>query len=381
MTKILYLTPGCFDKGGISRYCRYQIDALRAIIGSEELFTMSLMGYETDSFEDDFEVDYAGKSNSKWEQIKFAFLFIWVVLLKRPKVIHVAHVNFSGLSHFMAKLIGATSVLNIYGLEVWSGLSLDANWGLRNVDFIISDCHNTKKYLVDHKIRKENDIEVIWDCIDLKKFKPESENKICEVAKKYSLPLYKTHKVIMTLGRLSYSASHKGYHRLIEAFSLLNIPNSILVICGKGDMVEELIQYSKQKGISNCIYFTGMIHEDDMASLYSYADIFSLVSEVGFGKGEGIPLTPLEAMACGTPIVVGNQDGSQEAIFDNNSNGYIVDSHDIFSQVISYRSLLNNPSEQVHKGAQAINVARKNFSYEIFLAKHRSFFDSKSLIN
>ena len=56
--KILYLTLGCFDKGGISRYCRYQITALREIIGSENLRVLSLRGLDKESFEDPFEVTY-----------------------------------------------------------------------------------------------------------------------------------------------------------------------------------------------------------------------------------------------------------------------------------------------------------------------------------
>ena len=42
--KILYLTPGCFDKGGISRYNRYQIQALRMLAGAENVFVFSLLG-------------------------------------------------------------------------------------------------------------------------------------------------------------------------------------------------------------------------------------------------------------------------------------------------------------------------------------------------
>ena len=55
-----------------------------------------------------------------------------------------------------------------------------------------------------------------------------------------------------------------------------------------------------------------MVHEDDLPKFYRASRIFTLVSDRGKGRGEGIPLTPLEAMACGSPIIVGNQDGSQE---------------------------------------------------------------------
>ena len=56
MTRILYLTPGCFDKGGISRYGRYQIEALREVIGAENVRVLSLLGPDGDEFETDFDV-------------------------------------------------------------------------------------------------------------------------------------------------------------------------------------------------------------------------------------------------------------------------------------------------------------------------------------
>ena len=45
------------------------------------------------------------------------------------------------------------------------------------------------------------------------------------------------------------------------------------------------------------------------------------------GRGEGIPLTPLEAAACAKPIIVGNEDGSREAVVEG-VNGFIVSPRD-----------------------------------------------------
>lgn len=376
---LIYITPGCFDKGGISRYSRYQIESLRKLYGQNQVYVMSLMGPESDSFEEDFSVDYAGKSNSRWEQIRFAWHFIKMCLIHRPGIIHSAHVNFSGLVHALSLLTGAVSVLNVYGLEVWSGLSPDALWGLKNTRHIISDCHNTKNYLVNHHIRKEEDIDVIWDCIDLSKFRPQPEEKIQNAALKYHLPSFQSFKVILTLGRLSRAARHKGYHRLLEAFERMKDSECILVFCGKGDMMEELKSIAEEKGLSSSVFFTGMIHEEDMAAIYSYPDVFSLISEVGQGMGEGIPLTPLEAMACGTPIVVGDQDGSKEAIFDA-TNGYALNPHDIDLHVSVYQRLLHQPDERAEKSASAIRIAGEYFSEEVFTAKHKAFFSGKNLL-
>ena len=78
--KVIYITPGCFDKGGISRYCRYQISAIREIFGKENTYIMSLLGLEPDSIEESFEVEYSGTGNGKLQQIKFALSFVWNAL-------------------------------------------------------------------------------------------------------------------------------------------------------------------------------------------------------------------------------------------------------------------------------------------------------------
>ena len=58
--KILYITPGCFDKGGISRYNRYQITACRELFGKENVKVFSLLGPSDDDFEDPFSVEWHG---------------------------------------------------------------------------------------------------------------------------------------------------------------------------------------------------------------------------------------------------------------------------------------------------------------------------------
>lgn len=369
MIKTFFLTPGCFDKGGISRYSRYQIDALRSIHKPGELWVASLMGKTTDSFEDSFEVDYAGKNNSKWQQIKFAIIFVVNAILKQPKIVHVAHVNFSGLAVFVSRLIGAKTILNVYGLEVWSGLSKDASWGLHNVHYIISDCHNTKDYLVNNNIRNENEITVIWDCVDLNKFKPASSEDLRYLSKTYGIPEKGERTVVLTLGRIAKAAKHKGYHRLLKAFAGMDQSRYSLVFAGKGDMVDELKNLTSDLGIQDNVFFTGMIHENDMASIYSYGDIFSLVSEVGDQMGEGIPLTPIEAMACGTPIVVGDMDGSREAIIDK--NGICIESHNEDALQDAITTIANDLGAYE---TAAYTVAREVFSYGEFKNKHQAFY-------
>ena len=89
--------------------------------------------------------------------------------------------------------------------------------------------------------------------------------------------------------------------------------------------------------------------------------------------GEGIPLTPLEAMACGTPIIVGNQDGSREAV-SKSQNGFVIEPYDLDTHRVCIESMYNNEALHNDMRKAATKVAHAEFSYERFLKEHRVFF-------
>lgn len=375
--KILFLTPGCFDKGGISRYSRYQVTALRELFGEKNIHVLSLLGPEQDSFEEPFEVTWHAGSNTIWQQIRFIWQTLWQIIKWRPDVIHIAHVNFSGFAHVLAVLFDIKTVLNVYGLEVWSGLSADAAYGLRKVNFVISDCHYTADYIEEENYRKKGSTTVIWDCVDLERFSPGMVNE--KVEAKYSIPNRTDHFVIMSLGRLSKAAAHKGYDRLIKVFKLLakKHDKARLVIAGKGDNREAYEEMVKNYDLSDKVIFTGMVDDKDLPDLYRCASVFSLVSDRGKGRGEGIPLTPLEAMACGVPVIVGNQDGSKEAVI-NNLNGSVIDPFDSEEHIQVFEALLCSPGLLEEKSGSAAKIAQTYFSYINFKNKHKDFYSALS---
>jgi len=372
--KILFITPGCFDKGGISRYSRYQISALREIYGKDSIRVISFLGPDKHSFEKPVEVAWHGTNPGIIDRIKLIYQIVLHVLTWRPNIVHTALVNYSGVSHFLAKLIGAKSVLNIYGLEVWSKMRKTADYGMRNSDYVISDCHSTADYAENHRMRSANSIEVIWDCADLKHFRPSPENWD-SLRERLGLPDRNQHFITVTLGRISKNAAYKGYDRLIKVFSEVHksFPNSRLILVGRGDLVEDLKYLVQSLSIESQVMFTGGVTDEDLPAILSYAHLFSMVTESGEDMGEGIPLTPIEAMACGTPIIVGNQDGSREAIIDA-INGYCIDPNDLDLHQKIIESLIKNPIELEKKAKGALKIAEDHFSYQAFKKKHGDFY-------
>lgn len=375
--RILYLTPGCFDKGGISRYSRYQIDALREIGGSDNVRVLSLLAPDSAGFETPFEVTWHGPGPvaSDWARMSFGVQALKHAAFWRPEVIHCAHVNMTPLVMRLAGLCGARTVLNVYGLELWSGLSDARRLSMARVDRIIADCHSTASHVVSERMHPFEP-EVIWDCADLNRFQPGPCPS--HLIHRYGLPDPDRHRVVLTLGRLAASARHKGYDRLLDIWSDVcsHLPDARLVIAGQGDDLGRLRAKAAELGHAGSVCFTGPIDEADLAAIYRSAHVFTLVSDKGPGRGEGIPLTPIEALASGLPVLVGNEDGSSEAV-DGTRNGIVVSPRDLKMMTAALVSLLSE-SGRVREGRviEARRVAEERFGYASFVEKHARFYDN-----
>lgn len=371
--RLLYLTPGCFDKGGISRYSRYQIAALRKICGEENVRVLSLLAPDPDDFEDAFDVHWHGKSGrhqlTKTDRAAFVFRTLTLAASWGPAIVHSAHVNFAPVLTMAGRIARAKTVLNVYGLEIWSGLNRSRRLHMSRSSAIISDCHFTARYVRDEKLHRAAPA-VIWDPVDLDRFSPGPVDQ--GLLSKYGLPDPSRYFVVMSLGRLAKAAAHKGFDRLILVAAELaaEMPELRIVIAGKGDDRTRLEALAEQHGVRDRIRFAGGVAEADLAAFYRCAHLFSLVSDRGVGRGEGIPLTPLEAMASGVPVIVGNEDGSQEALMGG-QNGFVISPRDRQAHGHVLRLVRSDPAQRHTMAAAARRIAEEHFGYDAFVAKHQ----------
>jgi glycosyltransferase involved in cell wall biosynthesis len=119
----------------------------------------------------------------------------------------------------------------------------------------------------------------------------------------------------------------KNLRRLVAAYASLrrarpegNLPKLVLV--GKcAWLYDETLRSIKDLEISNSVVLTGYVPETDLPALYSGALCFVYPS---YFEGFGLP--PLEAMQCGTPVIVGDQTSLPEVVGDA---GVLVDPFDV----------------------------------------------------
>ncbi len=109
-------------------------------------------------------------------------------------------------------------------------------------------------------------------------------------------------RIIGCAGRLT---EVKGHTYLIEAMKFLQ-DDCILVLAGDGEEREVLEALIKSNNLEHRIILLGNI--ENMVYFYQSLDVFCMSS-----LNEGLPLSPLEAQACGVPVVLTDVGGSYEA--------------------------------------------------------------------
>jgi glycosyltransferase involved in cell wall biosynthesis len=174
---------------------------------------------------------------------------------------------------------------------------------LNTADKIITISNATKDY-VFRLGANPNKIRVIYNGVDLVRFRPQPEQK---TALRQKLGLPKDAVVVLTVRRLVYK---NGVDTLLDCASIAvrANPKIVFLVAGKGPDLESVRQQAKQRGIAANFRLAGFVSDGDLAGYYNLADLFVLPSK----SGEGLPLVALEAMACGLPVIATNVGGIGE---------------------------------------------------------------------
>ena len=199
---------------------------------------------------------------------------------------------------------------------------------IRKAKIIIADSYATKEDIIEYFGIREEKIRVIHLGVE-SRFRP--INNVEDFRLKNNLPS----KMILNVGTLE---PRKNVVSLIKAFRKLRemgFEDVKLVIAGnKGWLYQEIFKEVGQSGLKQEILFLGVVRDKDLPLLYNCADIFVYPSLY-----EGFGLPPLEAMACGVPVITSNTSSLPEVIGDA---GIMVDPTDINSLCESMYILLKD---------------------------------------
>lgn len=208
------------------------------------------------------------------------------------------------------------------------------------------------KWLFGSENIENGKVDIIPNGIDLEKYKfnIEKRNKIrCELKVEDKL-------VIGNIGRFTKQKNHTFLLEIFKNIHDIN-SNSVLIIAGIGELLDECIEKSKNLGIEDSVKFLGF--RNDVTDLLQAMDIYIMPSLY-----EGFPITGIEAQSSGLPCIFSDTI-TREAKINNN---------------IKYLSLNESPSVWAEESLKLDLKSDRSFCTDLLRKKRFDIRDTASML-
>jgi glycosyltransferase involved in cell wall biosynthesis len=176
-------------------------------------------------------------------------------------------------------------------------------------------------------------------------------------------PVRDGRRAVLVLARLE---AEKGVDVAIQAAAL--VPEIDLVIAGDGSCRAALETTAAKLRVAERVHFLG--YRPDPAALLANADVFVLPSLV-----EGFPLSVVEAMAAGVPVVATDIGGTREAV-EHERTGLLVPPRDAAALAAAIRRTLSEPGATSTRVAAARDRVTRELSAPAIAARVTAIYDS-----
>lgn len=301
----------------------------------------------------------------------------WVVnfVREQPVLYDVAHANFfmSGLAaRRLREEFGIPFVITFHALgkvrRQWQGTAdgfSDVRFEIEHMlvaeaDVIIAECHQDQADLCELYDAQAARIRIVPCGFDPQELRRESG----PVRQRLGLP--EDEFIILHVGRM---VPRKGVDTIIQALGRLHrdfgIPARLVIAGGNSrepdpqqtPHIGALMQLTADEQLQNWVQFVGQQPRNALSHYYSAADVF-----VTTPWYEPFGITPLEAMACGTPVVGSAVGGIKDTVADGVS-GFLVPPRDPETLAMRLAALYGNPQRRRSMGVAGMTRVQRFFTW------------------
>jgi len=213
---------------------------------------------------------------------------------------------------------------------------------------VIAISEHTKRDVVRFLSIPADRVDVIHCGVDAA-FHPRPGEEVQAFRQRRGLP----ERFILFVGTLE---PRKNVQRLVEAYAQIrDLGAGLVLVGGKGWLYEDIFASVERLGLSDAVLFAGYVPAEELPLWYSAADLFVFPSLY-----EGFGLPPLEAMACGTPVISSNAASLPEVIGEA---GLMVAPQDVEGLAAAMRRVLTDRDLRAQLREQGLQQARR-FSWE-----------------
>jgi glycosyltransferase involved in cell wall biosynthesis len=214
------------------------------------------------------------------------------------------------------------------------------------------------KFLIDQLHFPADKVCVIPNGIDVERFRRGDSR----LATRAALGLTPTTPIV---GIVAALRPEKNHELLLQAAQAVRarVPEAVFLIVGDGPERPRLVALAKQLGVSQATRFLGT--RSDIPQLLSALDAFVLTSRI-----EANPVSILEAMAVGLPVVAPNVGSISESVIDG-VTGYLTEPNLVEPVANRLIELLENPSLARSFGAAGQRVVEQTGSLDSMVAGYQ----------
>jgi glycosyltransferase involved in cell wall biosynthesis len=244
------------------------------------------------------------------------------------------------------------------------GTMFDWFSGVRTIkaaDRIVAVSASVKEDISHYRGVDRDKIEVIHNGVDIEVFKPSKPILRDKYAEGFD-------NVFLFLGRL---IEQKGLPYLIDATKevIKDYPSTRLLVVGRGKLKGALEARVRKEGLQKHIVFPGFVDEKTLPSLYSSCDAYVLPS-----LWEVLPISLLEALSCGAPLIASDAGGNPEVV-ENGVNGFIFEKRNTNQLAEEMKTLANDPALRKRMARKSREIAVKKFDWDIIAQKTIRFYN------
>ncbi len=269
--------------------------------------------------------EIVGEATFKPRDVKALAKLFRLIRQERPHIVHTHTAKAGFVGRLAARLAGVPIILHTYHGHVLHGYySPLKTWALRRMEQVLgyfTDCviavsKQVKQDLVSYGVASPEKIAVIPLGFDLESFLS------CQIYRgelRRELGLSDTFKLVGIVGRIFPIKNHRLF---LDAAArvLAGEPAACFIIVGDGVLRSEMERHAGELGIADKVIFTGW--RRDLPRIY--ADLNALVVS---SDNEGTPVSVIEAMASGVPVV-GTKVGGVPDLITDGETGYLVPPRD-----------------------------------------------------
>jgi glycosyltransferase involved in cell wall biosynthesis len=296
------------SKGGIQAYSAYFLTALQQILAPDQLEIFLKNDTIAHSSQHSASpIHGAGTFPAIMRTPLFAAQLLGYAIRQRPDLVITTHLNFTLAAHTLKRFTNIPYWTVAHGIEAWNINHPPLQTALHDADRILAVSHYTRDRLIQEQALDPAKVVVLPNTFDSDRF--QIAEKPVHLLKRYHLQ--PDQPVILTLCRLASQERYKGYDQVLAALPVIRqvFPKIHYLIVGKGEDRSRLEHLISDLNLQDCVTLAGFVPDSELCDYYNLCDVFAMPS-----KREGFGIVYLEALACGKPVLGGNQDGAIDAL-------------------------------------------------------------------